>query len=74
LEIIMGASPNAPARYRGGFTFPVILIVLGIIFLLNQLVPGYGLHKTWPLILIVFGILKLVAAFQPPRPPEGPRV
>lgn len=61
-------------RRRGGLTFPVLLILLGVIFLLNQFVPGWGINKTWPLILVVVGVLKLVDITQPPRPPEGPRV
>ncbi|MGD1105248.1 MAG: DUF5668 domain-containing protein [Terriglobia bacterium] len=70
----MGATPSSPARWRGGLKFPVILIVLGIMFLLDQLVPGCGLGKTWPLLLVVFGVLELVDVARPPRPPEGPRV
>ena len=70
----MGASPPTPAQRRGGLTFPVLLIVVGIMLLLNHLVPGWGLHKTWPLLLVVMGVLKLVDATRPPRPPEGPRV
>jgi hypothetical protein len=50
------------------------LIAVGVIFLLDQLVPGLGLHKTWPLLLIILGVLKLVDATLPPRPPEGPRL
>ena len=70
----MGATPPSPAHYRGGLTFPVLLIVLGIMFLLDQLVPGWGISKTWPALLVVIGVLKLVDVTRPPRPPEGPRV
>ncbi len=70
----MGATPPTPARHRGGFTIPVLLIVLGIMFLLDQLVPGWGIGKTWPALLIVMGVLKLVDITRPPRPPQGPRI
>jgi hypothetical protein len=53
---------------------PVLLIVLGIMFLLDQLAPGWGINKTWPALLVVIGVLKLVDVTRPPRPPEGPRV
>ncbi|MGA2632044.1 MAG: DUF5668 domain-containing protein [Terriglobia bacterium] len=59
---------------RAHITGPVVLITLGIILLLDQLVPGWGISKTWPLLLVVIGVMKLVAVSQPPRPPEGPRV
>jgi membrane-bound ClpP family serine protease len=51
-----------------------MLIILGVMFLLEQLVPGWGIHKTWPVLLVVFGVLKLLDVTQPPRPPEGSRV
>jgi hypothetical protein len=54
--------------------FPVILIALGIMFLLDQLVPGWGIGKTWPALLVVIGVLKLMDVTRPPRPPEGPRI
>jgi hypothetical protein len=54
--------------------FPVLLIVLGIMFLLNQLVPGWGISKTWPVLLIVIGAVKLMNITRPPRPPQGPSV
>jgi len=54
--------------------FPVLLIVLGIMFLLDQLVPGCGIGKTWPALLVVIGAIKLLDVNRPPRPPEGPRV
>jgi membrane-bound ClpP family serine protease len=54
--------------------FPVLLIAIGIMFLLDQLVPGWGISKTWPALLVVIGIIKLVDVTRPPRPPEGPRL
>ncbi|HTS69784.1 MAG TPA: DUF5668 domain-containing protein [Terriglobia bacterium] len=70
----MGASPSYTGRRRRGLTLPVLLIVLGIMFLLDELVPGWGIHKTWPVPFVVIGVLMLVDATRPPRPPEGPRV
>lgn len=70
----MGVTPSLSRRGRYGITFPVILIVLGIMFLFDQLVPGWGIGKTWPALLVVIGVLKLVDITRPPSPPEGPRV
>jgi hypothetical protein len=54
--------------------FPVLLMVLGMMFLLDHLIPAWGVRKTWPVLLIVIGVFKLLDIFRPPRPPEGPRV
>ncbi len=54
--------------------WPLILILLGVMFLLGQFVPGWGFGKTWPALLIVVGVVKLFEATQAPRPPQGPRV
>jgi membrane-bound ClpP family serine protease len=54
--------------------WPVILIALGVLFLLHEFLPGWGLGKTWPVILVLIGVLRLVDMSRPPRPPEGPRV
>jgi hypothetical protein len=70
----MGTTPPLPTRYRGGLLFPVLLVALGMMFLLDHLVPGWELHKTWPALLILIGVFKLVDITRPPRPPEGPRV
>ena len=59
---------------RTSLTGPVVLITLGVILLLDQIVPGWGIGKTWPVLLVVIGVLKLIDVSQPPRPPEGPRV
>jgi uncharacterized membrane protein (Fun14 family) len=70
----MGTTPPIRAGYRGGLLFPVLLVALGMMFLLDHLVPGWELHKTWPVLLILIGVFKLVDITRPPRPPEGPRV
>lgn len=61
-------------RRRTSLTWPVFLITLGVILLLDQFVPGWGIAKTWPLLLVVIGVVKLLESGRPPRPPEGPRV
>lgn len=65
--------PNPQHSYRG-FAAPVILILLGVLFLVGEFVPRLGLHRTWPVILIVAGLLMLARSVGPPRPPRGPRV
>jgi hypothetical protein len=70
----MGLPPTMPSSRRLSFTWPVILIALGVIFLLEEFVPHLGFRKTWPVLLVVVGILKLIDSARPPRPPEGPRL
>jgi len=67
-------STTAPTRRRASITGPIVLITLGLMLLVDQIVPGWGFGRTWPLLLVVIGVLKLVDVAQPPRPPEGPRV
>jgi len=43
-----------------GLTGPILLISLGIMFLIGQFVPEWGVGKTWPVILIVIGLAKLL--------------
>lgn len=45
---------------RYGLTGPVILVSLGVIFLVGQFVPAWGVARTWPVLLIVIGITKLL--------------
>ena len=59
---------------RASLTWPVVLIVLGLMLLARQFLPGWGFGKTWPALLIVIGVLRLIDSMQPPRPPSGPRV
>lgn len=46
--------------------WPVILITLGALFLLDNLsVPGFGFEHTWPVILLVIGAVKLFQTNAP---------
>jgi cell wall-active antibiotic response 4TMS protein YvqF len=66
---------TTPIRHRrGGLAGPVLLIVLGVVFLLPEFFPDWGFRKTWPVLLVAIGVAKLIDAALPPRPPEGPRV
>jgi hypothetical protein len=47
---------------------PLLLIVIGILFLLNNMYPGvFRFGKMWPVILIVIGLSKVIEYFQSPR-------
>jgi hypothetical protein len=44
---------------------PLLLIVLGVLFLLNNMYPGsFRFGKMWPIILIVIGLAKVIEYFQ----------
>ena len=71
---IMDYSQSTPISRRPGLMGPVFLITLGLVFLIGEFVPEWGVRKTWPLLLIVIGVMKLLDSARPPRPPDGPRL
>ena len=49
-------------------TGPLVLIVLGVLFLLNNLYPNqFEFRRMWPVILIVIGLGKVVDYFRRER-------
>ena len=54
---------------------PIVLIVLGILFWLDQS-DQIGFGRTWPILIILIGVMKLierlVAPSAPPMPPQPP--
>lgn len=44
---------------------PVILITLGVLFLVGQYFPAWGIGRTWPVLLVVIGLTKLFEAIVP---------
>jgi hypothetical protein len=65
---------TGPSRHEMSFTWPVLLITLGLILLADEFAPGWNFHRTWPVLLVVFGALKLIDTGRLPRPPAGPRI
>jgi uncharacterized membrane protein HdeD (DUF308 family) len=44
---------------------PILLIVLGVLFLLNNMYPQvFRFSRMWPVILIVIGLAKVIEYFQ----------
>lgn len=44
---------------------PLILIVLGVLFLLSNIFPStFSFGRLWPVILIVIGVVKIVESIQ----------
>ena len=70
----MGYPPSLPTWCHRSLLWPVVLIALGVMFLLQEFVPRWGFYHTWPALLILIGVIKLLDATRPPRPPEGPRI
>lgn len=47
---------------------PLLLIVIGVLFLLNNMYPDvFRFGKMWPVILIVIGLAKVADYFRSPR-------
>jgi len=70
----MGYSPGTGISRRPGLMGPIFLIAMGVVFLIGEVVPEWGVSRTWPVLLIVIGVLILVDSAMPPRPPQGPRL
>jgi phage shock protein C len=49
-------SSAAPHKDHGGLIGGLVLIVLGLLFLANNLFPEFSFGDYWPLILIAVGI------------------
>jgi len=47
---------------------PLLLIVVGLLFLLRNLYPFFGFEKMWPVSLIVIGLAKVFEYFQGQQP------
>jgi DUF4097 and DUF4098 domain-containing protein YvlB len=66
-------APMPPYRHRRSFAGPIVLIILGIVFLFGNLhMISWGRLGTlfahyWPLLLILWGILKLIEHQQAQR-------
>jgi len=43
-------------RHRGGVGFGLILMLVGLLLLVNQFVPGIDLWRFWPLLIVAVGI------------------
>jgi hypothetical protein len=51
---------------------PLMLIVIGVLFLLNNLFPGqFQFGRMWPVILIVIGLVKVIEYFRGSSKKEG---
>ncbi len=48
--------PSARQSQRGGLMGGVVLIVLGLLFLADNLIPGFHFGDYWPVVLIVIGV------------------
>jgi phage shock protein PspC (stress-responsive transcriptional regulator) len=58
--------PARPATRNGGMWFGLILVLLGGLFLAENLFH-FSLGQFWPVILIFIGILMLVQVFRKPQ-------
>lgn len=54
-------TPNPPEKKRdtGSLLGGLILVVLGLLFLANNLIPDFHFGDYWPVILIVIGLVML---------------
>jgi cadmium resistance protein CadD (predicted permease) len=48
--------PEAKSKDRGGVVGGTILVVVGLLFLADNFIPGFRIYDFWPLILIALGV------------------
>ena len=55
------STPSNPKRHRdhGSLIGGLVLVVMGLLFLANNLLPDFRFHDYWPVILIVIGAAML---------------
>ncbi len=71
--IALGVAKLFDCRGVGGQVWSAMWIVVGTVFLLNNLrILHVSWNIIWPLALVAFGVLMLVNALERHRAPEGP--
>lgn len=51
---------SAQRAHGVGVTGPILLVTLGVLFLVGEFVPYWGVGRTWPVILIVVGLARVL--------------
>jgi phage shock protein C len=63
-----GRRSRDPAdRARAGFVIGAVLVIVGVLFLIRELIPALDLGLWWPIAAIGLGILLIVMAVAPRR-------
>ncbi len=55
-----------------GFTWPVVLITAGVLFLLDRSSFRYSFSQLWPVLLIVWGVVRFASAVSSAEGHTGP--
>jgi phage shock protein C len=53
-----------PNRKQNKLTFGIILIVIGVLFFINNMIPQLPFHLLWPVALIVIGAMIIFKSFM----------
>ncbi len=62
------SKPSATKPGRGSFIGGIVLIVIGMLFLIDNFIPAFGFDDFWPVLLIAVGAGMLWNAY--PRPAD----
>lgn len=57
------ANPSR-GRLRGDYIFGLVFVIIGSLFLLNNLFPWFGFDLFWPVFLILIGLLILTGGLK----------
>ncbi len=59
-----GASEENDQTKKGGVITGLILITIGVLFLLEKLVPDFYFKQFWPLLLVLIGLVLVVTSLS----------
>lgn len=63
-----GCCGHSKKHHRGGFFWPLVIIAVGVVFLLDHLEildSGYAISTFWPLTLVIAGLSSLLSRHRP---------
>jgi len=65
---MIGCCGEPKRRHGGGFFWPLVIIAVGVVFLLDHLEildSGYAISTFWPLTLVIAGLSSLLSRHRP---------
>src|SRR2546422_188587 len=72
-DCLVRAPAQSLAVERSSMAWGVFLMVLGVIFLLQRMIPYHFISRLWPLLFIALGVYLVYRTLQEREPARTPR-